>query len=250
MSNSPILAIPEISATQNNKYLTHNNAIGYLEQAANKGYTNSSSGSSTIAVNESDATRYFLYDFQGASGDRDVTFPSTVNSQDRYRFFCVQNSTGYTLTLKASTGTGADIALLPGAGVYVYQFNEDLYALGYFEITGTGKSYDIGFFVPGKPATSTVITSFTASRTFFLADDFVGSEGSIGTPPSSTLTLDVYKNASKIGEIAIDNAGAFTFSTTGSGVETFNAGDALRVLTQGTVPSATFDISITMKGSR
>lgn len=250
MSNSPILKIPEISSNQNNKHLTHNNAINYLEQAANAGYINSASGTSDIDVSEDDAVRYFLYDFQGASGDRTITFPATIATQDRVRFFCVKNSTAYTLTLEAAGTPGDAISLIAGSGVYVYQLNDDLYALGFFELVGTGKSYDVGLFIPGKPDPTTVITQFTSARTFTLADEFAGSVGSVTTPPSSTMTLDVLKNASKIGEVAIDNAGVFTFTTTAGSVETFNAGDKLIVKSQASVPTGVFDISITFRGSR
>lgn len=249
MSNSPILAIPEISPNQNNKSITHNNAIVALEAASNDTYENSSSGSSDITINSPDSVRYHVYDFQAASADRNVIWPDEIDGQTRKRVWVVKNSTGFTLTMK-SDSAGDEVDILPGNGAALHQVGADIYAIGFFELVGTGKSYDVGLFIPGKPDPSSVITQFTAARTFALADDFAGSVGSVTTPPSTTMTLDVFKNASKIGEVAIDNAGAFTFTTTGGSVETFVAGDKLIVKTQVSVPTAVFDISITLRGTR
>lgn len=249
MSNSPILAIPEISPGQNNKSITHNNAIVALEAACNDTYENSTAGSSAITVSEPDCIRYFVFDFQAASGDRNIIWPSTISGQSRKRVWAVKNNTAYTLTMM-SDAAGATVTLIAGSGVLLHQVDTDIYAIGYFELAGTGKSYDVGFFIPGKPDPSTIITQFVAARTFFLEDDFASSHGAVGANPSSTMTLDVYKNASKIGEVAIDNTGAFAFTTTGSGVESFGAGDKLVVKTQVSVPTGVSDISITFKGSR
>lgn len=248
MSESPILAIPEIGPTQNNKYITHNDAIAALEAASNDIYTNSSVGAGPVALTETQASRYFVYVFSGASAAFDVTMPSTINGNNAKRVFAVRNAdTVDALTIAASTGTGADVVLAALESAVIYQNYEDMYVISRAEAT-TPDSYDLGVYIPGLPDDNVEIMKFTAVRGFSLADDFAGSQGHAGINPTATATFTVKKNGSGIGTVAISSGGTFTFLTSGGAAETFVAGDRLSIETPTPQDATLENVSIVLLG--
>jgi hypothetical protein len=225
MSNSPILAIPEIAPNQNNKYITHNDAIAWLEAAANDILVKSAILAGPVTLSAVEATKYFVYRLSGGSAAFDVVFPSTINSNNAKRVFAVRNEdSAYAATIKASTGTGATVVLRPGETAIIFQSFEDMYPVGVVN------AYDVAFFAAGTPADNGIIGTFVATRAFKLLDDFAGSRGHCVVNPDSTATFTVQKNGVTIGTVAISNVGAFTFATTGSAVESFAVGDRLTLI--------------------
>lgn len=116
-------------------------------------------------------------------------------------------------------------------------------------IFGGNLPFDIGVFFPGVPLDSELLLQYVFSRSVDFVDDFVGSEGSVGTNPTSAATIDVQKNASSIGTISITTGGVVTFVTAG-GATSFVTGDTLELVNQGTADATMADISITLKGTR
>jgi len=250
MSESPILAIPEIGPTQTNKYITHNDAIAALEAATNDIYTNSGVGAGPLILTEDQATSYFVYVVSGASGNFDLRFPSTINGNNAKRVFSVRNAdTADTCTVEATTGTGATVEVGPGESAVIYQNFEDLYLLGFVEAAGT-LPYDVGVYLPGKPDDAAEVLKIVAVRAFTLADDFAGSRGHVGTNPSATATFTVLKNGGSIGTIAVSTVGVFTFLTSGSTVESFAPGDRLSITAPTPQDATLADISIVLRGVR
>lgn len=69
-----------------------------------------------------------------------------------------------------------------------------------------------------------------ANRRFTLADDFAGSVGHAEATSGATVTMDVNRNGTKIGEISFASGVATaTFTTTGATAEVFDVGDRLEV---------------------
>lgn len=242
--NSPILAIPEIAPAQNNKYITHNDAIAWLEAMANDIYTNAAVGAAAVTLSELQATKYFVYRLSGLTGNQNLVFPASINFNNAKRVFCVHNvDTVGNVTVKASTGTGTTVVLTPGQMAIIFQNYQDMVAVTVIN------SYDTAFYVAGLPGNNVAIGTFVATRAFKLADDFAGSRGHCAVNPTTTAAaFDVRKNGSSIGSVSISTVGAFTFTTTGATVESFVAGDRLTVV--GPTPQNTTlaDVAISFFG--
>jgi hypothetical protein len=112
-------------------------------------------------------------------------------------------------------------------------------------------AYDIALFLTGTPAISSLLWQFVAARAFTLADDFSGSRAYFNTAPSGgSVVLDVKRNGGSIGSITFGSgSNTATFSTTGSGVESFSAGDRLSVHSPSDMRSSS-DLSVTFNGVR
>lgn len=248
MSNSPILAIPEIGPTQTNKYITHNDAIARLEASTNSIFTNASVGAGPIALTEDQATSYFVYVFSGASGAFDVTFPSTINGNNAKRVFAVRNSdTVNTMTVKASTGLGTSIAVPAVSSAIIYQNFQDMYAISVG--TTAPESYDLGVYVPAQPGDAAEVLKFVAVRAFTIADDFAGSRAHVGTNPTATAVFTVRKNGASVGTLSISTVGAPTFATSG-GATSFAVGDRLSITAPTPQDATLADVSIVFLGTK
>lgn len=88
MANTPILAIPLLSANQNAKENTINDAISFLERAINDVVTlNFSAGN--IELPAIDLRRYFWFAAANVTAARTLTIPTGVK-----RIFCLDNTNG------------------------------------------------------------------------------------------------------------------------------------------------------------
>lgn len=240
--NSPILAIPEIAPNQNNKYITHNDAIAWLEGATND-ILPITVGASPALLSEEQATKYFIYRASGLTGAQDLVFPSQINSNNAKRVFVVRNEDAVdTLTVKASTGSGSTVELSPGQIAMIFQSYEDMVAITVVN------SYDVAFYVAGEPGDEAIVGTFVATRAFSLFDDFVGSQGHCEINPDATAVFSVEKNGSAIGTVSIADTGVFTFATSGSGLESFAPGDRLTVIAPTPQDATLADVAISFFG--
>lgn len=245
---TPILAIPQVDQTQNNKYLTINDLIGLFEQALNKLKDSNTTGN--LVLTESDYTRFGVFKARGRAAAFDITFPNTGgNITTRERIFWVWNAdTTYTATVKAASTPGTTVVLVPGQIALCYQNGVDTVAL----LTSTAGSnpFDLGFFTPGSLTATQKMLIFIFDRTVVFAGNFVGSKFRNGTNPTATAVLDVQKNGSSVGSISINTSGVATFTTTAGAAQTFNAGDYLSVLAPGSPDATLADVSVTFQGTR
>lgn len=249
MSTSNILGITEIGESQNNKYVTINNAIAALEQASNEGLVNSSVGAGPWALTEAQATRNFVFRASGGSADFNITVPSQINTINATRVFAVINEdTTYTATVKASTGTGNTASLLPGESGTFYQDYEDVYLISKGQ-AGTNPPYDVGLYIPGQPASGAEVFKLVAVRDVEFPDDWAGSYGHVGTNPTSSAVFTIKKNGSSIGSISISTGGVFTFATTGAAT-TLAAGDRLTIEAPNPQDATLADIGFNLAGAR
>jgi hypothetical protein len=241
--NSPILAIPEIAENQNNKYITHNNAIAWLEGAMNDILVKNAIGAGPVNLSEAEATKYFIYRLSGASAAFNLVFPAQINANNAKRVFAVRNEdSADSATVKASTGTGATVVLAPGETAIIFQSYEDMYSLGVVN------SYDLAFYGSGKPGDGAEWGKYVATRAFKLFDQFAGSVGHCRVNPTATAAFDVQKNGSSIGSVSISTGGTFTFTTTGSALESFAAGDRLTLVAPSPQDATLEDVSISFLG--
>lgn len=252
MSNSALLAIPEVGDTQNNKAVTVNNMLAALEQASNAVHEVLTAGGTQININEATFTRHMTFVFDGVTANIDVTFPHQVGGASTNRFYVVHNhDSAQTITVKDSTEAGLNVVVAPDTTVVLYQLGINIYRVA--DVTPTLSAIypaDVGVYLPGKPADADVSVILRFPRACTMADNFAGSYGYCTVNPTATATFDVLKNGTSIGSVQISTGGVFTFSTTGSGLETFAAGDRFTI-TAPTPQDATLeDVSITFFASR
>lgn len=114
-----------------------------------------------------------------------------------------------------------------------------------FSCTAVGRM-DVAVNFSGVPNNSQKFT-FIADRSFNLPASLTNSRATIGTNPTSTLTVTLNKNGSSIGSIAFNTSGTPTF--TFASAVTFAAGDILTAVCPGTADATGADIAFTLWGS-
>lgn len=248
MSDSELLGIPEIAENQNNKYITHNDAIKFMERATQRPLANSSVGAGPWTLTTEEFTRNFAFKASGASGAFDIVTKGEVGANNTKRFFVVINDDSADTATVKSDASGTTVVIPPKVTAFILQDHDDLIALGMFNTTlGMQVPYDIGAFIPGSPADEALVMQYVAPRSINFPDDFAGSVGECAVNPSSTAVFDVLKNGSSIGSVSISTGGAFTFSTTGGAVSLV-AGDILSMTAPSPDDATLADISIVFKG--
>lgn len=247
-SFTPILAIPQVDQSQNNKYLTINDLTGLFEQALNKLLDSNTTGS--LVLTEAQYTRFAVFKARGRSANFDITFPNTGgNITTRERVFFVWNAdTTWTATVKAASTPGTTVTLTPGQIAICYQNGVDTIAL--FTSTAGSQPYDVGFFTPGALTATQKMMIFIFTRTVNFAGNWAGSKFRNGTNPTATAVLDVQKNGSSIGSISISTSGVATFTTSAGAAQVFNAGDYISVLAPASPDASLADVSVTFQGTR
>lgn len=249
MSNSPILAIPEIAAGQSNKHNTHNNAIALLEASVNDIHDVTTAGAGPVVLTEAQAVQHMVYRFAGGAANFDVEFPSVINANNAKRVFAVHNAdTTYDLTVQ-SDNPGSTVVLEPGQSVLIYQDFEDMYALTVPGSIATTAPYDVGVFIPGAPADGGIVMKFSAVRELDFPDDFAGALCDVGTVPTSTAVFSVELNGVAIGSISIDTGGVATFATTGGAVA-LTVGDVLAIIAPSPQDATLADVNFNFIGTR
>ena len=248
MSESPILAIPEVEELQNNKFLTINDAISLLEASTNDIYANAAVGAGPLTLTEAQATRYHVYKVSGAANNYNLTLPVTINGNNAKRVFAVHNNdTTYTVTVKPVSGSGTTVVLLPGQAALIYQTYEDMVALSRAGLT---VPYDLGFFVPASPEDGGMVLKFTAVRAVTIPADFAGSLGHCEVVPSDgDAVFDVQKNGSSVGSITINTSGVFAFTTSATPVS-LAVNDRLSIIAPTPQDSTLADVNVNILASR
>jgi hypothetical protein len=175
----------------------------------------------------------------------DVAF--TVGTE--IQFIQGVNATSVTL----SAGTGATVrgtklvTTRPGERMIAKKTDTNTW---YVFHPDTGGLYNVSGFFVTTPTASEVLLNHIFSETVYFPDNFAGSVAHIATNPTASFVLDVQKNGSSIGTLTVSTGGAMTFATTGSGEETFNSGDRLRILAPGTPDATAANMTWTFKGRK
>ena len=115
MATTPILGITQLTASQNTKEVTINDAIVALEAAANAKLDVDFSASTSVLLSATQTTRNFIFVAKNATADSILRLPNTVNSNNLNRLFAVRNDSGYQITVKFNTGAGTQVIIPDGA---------------------------------------------------------------------------------------------------------------------------------------
>jgi hypothetical protein len=114
MPNTPILGITQVSASQNQKEVTINDAILALENATNRKLVVSFASASSVLLSDSQATRNMMFEATEATAAATLRFPNTISGQDYNRVIVVRNTSGQALTVKFDTGAGSQVVVPDG----------------------------------------------------------------------------------------------------------------------------------------
>ena len=245
MSDTEILNIPEVGATQNNKTITINNAINALEQAANAFLVVGSIGSGPATITETQAVRNQLFRLQGASANFDFEIPSTINLIDTTRVFAVRNETSYVATIKASTGSGAEVELAAGKQGLFYCDNEDILLIALS--SDTTAAYDFGFYYNGLPPDNAELMKLVAVRAFDVGTNLANFRGHCAVNPTASADFTVAKNGATVATITVSTGGVFSASGSAFSVA---AGDRITITAPTPQDATLANVSIMIAGTR
>lgn len=123
MPNTPLLNIPQVSASQNNKEITINDSILALENATNANLAISLASSNNVILTQVQATRSFIYSATGATGPSTLRFPNSIGATPFNRVICVRNTSGAVLTVRFQTGAGASVEIPDGQARLILALN-------------------------------------------------------------------------------------------------------------------------------
>jgi hypothetical protein len=163
----------------------------------------------------------------------------------------ILGTAGTSLTLSAGTG-----ATVRGTKLVANRPGEELFALKtdtntwYVFHADTGGLYNVSGFFTAAPVASELLLKHVFSETVYFPDNFAGSVGHVGTNPAATFDCDVKKNGSSIGTISVSTGGAVTFTTSGSGEESFASGDRIEIVAPATPDASVLNFSWTLKGRK
>jgi hypothetical protein len=230
-----------------------NDGLMYLRQSATwrdigHKINTTSSATPTLAIGDSYDT--ITCTFAGAVSialpqNSDVAF--TVGTE--IQFIQGVSCTSITLT----QGTGATVrgtklvSNQPGDRLIARKTDTNTW---YVFAADTGGLYNVSGFFVTTPTATEVLLNHIFSETVYFPDNFAGSVAHIETNPTASFVLDIQKNGSSIGTLTVSTGGAMTFATTGSGEETFNSGDRLRILAPATPDATAANMTWTFKGRK
>lgn len=115
MPSTPLLGITQVSASQNSKEVTINDAILALENATNAKLAVSFAAATSVLLSDSETTRNFLFVATGATEASTLKFPNTISSNNVSRIVAVRNDSGFGLTVQFNTGTGETVSIPDGS---------------------------------------------------------------------------------------------------------------------------------------
>ena len=205
MTTSNRLSITEIASTQNDRYITVNEAIAKLEAGATFFCANSVGDNAPVGTpSDTEGDLYVV----GSSGSGDWSGQSK----------------------KIAIFYNAGWIFLPAIeGMVAYAQDENLF----YKYNGSSwatlkQAYDIPLSFADTPDTdSQLIGKFSIVRDVYFSANFSGSYGHIGTNPSITYDIDIQDDGVSIGTISISTGGVFTFTTTSGTAKTVAAGSRL-----------------------
>lgn len=115
MPTTPILGITQVSASQNSKEITINDAVLALEGAVAGVKTISYASVSDYTLTATETTRNMVFKAGTATANCTLRFPNSINGNPTERTIVVRNDSGFQLTVRAATGAGTTV-VVPNGG--------------------------------------------------------------------------------------------------------------------------------------
>lgn len=123
MSNSPILNLPQVSPTQNQKEVPINLAFAIVEAAFNQTYIHDATGLTSLELNQDQYTRYLMHRVQ------DHSAPLTLWTPDTDRFFIVSNEGTADIFVKPDGSASGEVQIPAGKIVMVAVNDQTIFAV-------------------------------------------------------------------------------------------------------------------------
>lgn len=242
MSTSSILEFPLLTEAQSQKATATNFALQAMESALAAKYDLVTT-TATVAgfdlyipydnggdLTDRTALRFmFLEALAGATQDFDIWHP------DNPHLFVLKNSTTRVVTMKCydsetllTTG-GSTVTVAAGAQVFIYCDGTNMLK-PQFQLDNITQANDMHVSFYGQPDTLQIIGRFPIARDTFFPANFAGSRGWTDINPLLAYTMEVFEDATKIGEVAISTGGVYTFTTVSGTAKTVTAGSILTIV--------------------
>jgi len=227
MADTPRLGMPEISESQNSKYITHNEALRILDAMVQPVIIDKDL--SAPPGSPSDGDIYIVGTTDSGSGDWN-------GHDDDIAYYKVSSW----------------VFITPQNGFRVFVDDEGveyIYAgsSGWLEALSNG--YDIGFFVSGKPPGGETALYLPMVRSLNFIAGLTGSQVVCRVAPTSSAVFTFYKNDSSFGTATFAGGSNTAILASASGAD-FVAGDVLKVAAPGSSDATLEDIGITLKATR
>lgn len=114
MPTTPLLGITQVTASQNNKEVTINDAIEALENATNAKLEIDFTASNTVTLTDSQTRGAFIFEGVNATGAATLQIPTTINSNAVNRIITVRNASGHALTVQFVGAPGTTVSVPDG----------------------------------------------------------------------------------------------------------------------------------------
>lgn len=235
MATTPKIGMTEITENQNDKYVTHNDALRILD-----------------AIVQCTAIDKDLSEPPGAPSDGDTYIVGGTSSSSSDWNGEDDNIAYYKNT--------AWIFITPSEGwrCYVqdegatYQYDGASAGWNAIESVVAANSFDIGASKAGQPASAEVLIRIPFVRSVSFPDDFAGSQGVVGTDPASSAGVDftIKKDGVQIGLMSFASGATTATFTTDSAAETFAAGEVLTVEAPNPQDADLSDVGFVLKGTK
>jgi hypothetical protein len=235
MSGTANLAIPYITAAQNNKEVTHSTGMALLDSAITEVLAVSvSAGSATLTAAQYRACARVSVTGATTAG-RTVTLPIVK------RPIFVSLDAASTQSVAVVRGT-ASFSILPGATAYLFSdgTTNGLVRLGEF---GPFRAVQ---WVRGVPSAGEILVRYRVQEAATLLPALLGWDVRADVAATSSAVLSVRKNGSQVGTVTFAAAGTIpTLATSGGTAQSFAAGDFFDIVAPSPADATLADISIT-----
>lgn len=227
---SPFLNIIPVGAGQNNKEVTINDADLALERATQDILTvDMSAGNVTLSVAQ--FTRHMVFRCINVNANANLVIPHNVGqgANTAKRVFSVMHDTEADTTITVTTASGS-ASSVPLRRAMKAILSSDGANIRPITVTGGVEGISIACFVPGEMPGSSPVLRYTSVMDFTLPAGFVGSYGSVQTPPDGgDVVFDIRLNGISIGSMEFaDGESDATFSL--AAPRLVLAGDVVSVL--------------------
>jgi len=233
------LNLSQVTANQNQKEVTINDAFGQVDAAVSEILAvDLTSGNVTLTTAQFRSAVMFLA--QNNSVSRNLTIAAVKRG-----FFGVHNSGSANLVvIKGSTS----ITMATGDKNLFYTDGTTNSLFKITDVLPATTPYDIGFFAAGKPGASAICARYATPRAVALLVGLPGSVASAETASTGNVSFDLQVNGVSKGSVTFNasSTGSFTFSNAVNLV----SGDVVKLIGPGTQDATLADVSITLKATR
>ena len=236
MSATTNLAIPYITASQNQKEVTHSTGMALLDAAITEVLAVSvSAGNAAPTAAEYRACARIAITGATTAG-RTVTLPAVK------RPIFISLDAASTQSVSIVRGSAA-FTVLPGTTAYLYT---DGTANGMLRLGEFGP-YRAAQWVRGTPGVGELLYRFRVPETSTLLPDLLGCSAQADTAATASAVLSVRRNGSQVGTITFAAAGTVaTLATTSNAAQAFAANDFLDVVAPNPADATLADITLSL----